>query len=452
MEQVTADEPASELERQTMRRVAWRLLPLLMLGYFCAFLDRVNVGFAGLTMNKELGLSPAAFGFGAGCFFVGYFLFEVPSNLLLTRIGARRWMARILVTWGVVSALNAFVWNAPSFYAARFALGVAEAGFYPGAVLYFTWWFPSVYRSRVMAGFQSSSKIALILGPIASGQLLQLDGWLGLAGWKWLFLVEATPPILVAVLFVFFLSDRPQDARWLRPEQRAWLITRIDSETTQRRAITSLGITEVLRNRRVWLLTLVWFGICVSGYGVNTFAPRIIKSFGVGYGTTGVLAAVPYVFAMLAMNLGGWHSDRSGERTWHVAGACLVCAAGLATASLLAGSPVLLMAALTVAVMAQASIEPIFWSLPTAMLTGIAAAGGIAFINSVGNLGGFVGPSAFGLVSQATGSGTAGLAVLALPLVVGACIIVAIGHDRRLERFPRAAAGTRAENAPAPSA
>jgi MFS transporter, ACS family, tartrate transporter len=404
---------------------------LLMLGYFCAFLDRVNVGFAALTMNKALGLSPATFGLGAGCFFVGYFLFEIPSNLLLARIGARRWMARILVSWGVVSALTAFVWDAPSFYAVRFALGIAEAGFYPGVVLYFTWWFPAAYRARAMAGFQTSSKIALVLGPIVSGQLLRLDGSLGLAGWKWLFLIEAIPPILVAALFVLYLVDRPEQARWLRPEQRAWLTHRLATDAARDEPVHRPGLADVLRDKRVWLLTLAWFGICVSGYGVNIFIPRIVKGFAGGYGMTGLLAAVPYAFAVLAMNLGGWHSDRTGERRWHVAGACLVCAAGLAAGSLAAGSPVLLMIALTLAVMAQANIEPIFWSLPTAILAGAAAPAGIALINSIGNLGGFAGPSIYGLVTQASGSNTLALAVVSLPLVLGALALLGVGGDRR---------------------
>ena len=419
-----------------MRRVAWRLMPILMLGYFAAFLDRVNVGFAALTMNEALGLSPRAFGLGAGLFFLGYFLFEIPSNLILARIGARRWIARILLTWGVVSALNAFVWNASGFYAVRFALGLAEAGFYPGVVLYFTWWFPSAYRSRAMAGLHSASKIALIIGPIVSGQLLQLNGWLGLAGWKWLFLIEASPPVILAVVLYALLPDKPEQARWLKPEQRAWLAARIASEMAQREAIRRFRLSEALRDRRIWLLTLIWFGVCVSGYGVNIFVPRIIRGFGVGFGMTGLLVAVPYAFAMLAMVLGSWHSDRTGERTWHVAGACLTCAAALGVGSLLAGSPVLLMIALTIAAMGQANIEPIFWSLPMAMLTGVAAAGGIALINSVGNLGGFVGPFFYGLVMQASGSTTLALAVVSLPLMAGAGALIAVGHDRRLERIP----------------
>jgi ACS family tartrate transporter-like MFS transporter len=432
------DAGVTPLERETMRRVAWRLVPLLMLGYFCAYLDRVNVGFAALIMNKALGFSPAVFGFGAGLFFVGYFLFELPSNLILARVGARRWMARILLTWGLISALNAFVWNIPSFYAVRFALGLAEAGFYPGVVLYLTWWFPSAYRSRMMALFQSASTISLIIGPAVSGQLLRLDGWLGLGGWQWLFLLEALPPIVMAVVYFFLLTDRPENARWLRPEQRDWLNARVASEMAQREAIRHFALGETLRNARVWWLTAVYFGQNVANYGLLIFLPQIVRGFGVGYGMTGLISAVPFVFGVASMIIGGWHSDRTGERTWHIAVACLVGAAGLAACSLAGGSPWLMMVALIVAQLGQANIAPIFWSLPTAMLTGSAAAGGIALINSVGNLGGFAGPYAFGLVKQAAGSDALGLVVIAAPLVISAIILVALGHDRRLERIPTA--------------
>jgi MFS family permease len=426
----------SPLERETIRRVAWRLMPILMLGYFCAYLDRVNVGFAGLTMIHALGFTQAVFGFGAGVFFFGYFLFELPSNLILSRVGARRWIARILLTWGIVSGLTAFVWNDWSFYSIRFLLGLAEAGFYPGIVLYLTWWFPSYYRTRMMAFFQSASTISLIIGPLVSGQVLRMDGWLGLAGWQWLFLIEAVPPIIMAVVVLVLLTDRPAQAAWLRPDQREWLDKRLASENADREAIRRFDLAEALRNPRVWWLTLVYFGQNVSGYGLFIFLPQIVRAFGVSYGMTGLITAIPFVFGSIAMLLWGWHSDHTGERTWHVAGACLLGAAGLCVCIFFHTSPVLLMAALIVAAMGQSSIAPTFWSLPTAMLTGTAAAGGIALINSVGNLGGFAGPYAFGLVKDATGNDTIALFVIALPLVVSAIVLIALGHDRRLERIP----------------
>ena len=426
------------LERETVHRVAWRLVPLLMLGYFCAYLDRVNVGFAGLTMNKALGFSGAEFGFGAGIFFFGYFLAEIPSNLVLAKVGARRWIARILLTWGIISALTAFVWNAWSFYGVRFLLGLAEAGFYPGVVLYLTWWFPSAYRSRIMAFFQSASVISLIVGPPVSAWLLTLDGVWGLQGWQWLFLIEAVPAIIMCVVTWVLLTDHPRDATWLRPEQRAWLQQRLDAEQTQRETVHSYELREALTNPRVWLLTLVYFGQNVSNYGLLIFLPQIVKSFGISTEMTGVVSALPFVFAAGAMIYWGFRSDRSGNRTAYVASACLVCAAGLAACIFIGmGHPVWMMVALIVGVMGQQSIAPTFWPLPTAMLSGVAAAGGIALINSVGNLGGFLGPYMFGLIKDATGGSDliALLAIAAAP-VVSAVVLVALGHDRRLERVP----------------
>jgi ACS family tartrate transporter-like MFS transporter len=431
------------LERETINRVAWRLMPLLMLGYFCAYLDRVNVGFAGLTMNKALGFSAAVFGFGSGIFFLGYFLAELPSNLILAKVGARRWIARILLTWGIISALTAFVWNDWSFYGIRFLLGIAEAGFYPGIVLFLTWWFPSYYRSRMMAFFQSASVISLIIGPPVSAWLLTFDGMLGLQGWQWLFLIEALPPIIMCFVIWFCLTDRPADAHWLRPEQRTWLQNRLDSEQMQREAVHSYALKEALLNPRVWLLTLVYFGQNVSNYGLLIFLPQIVKSFGISTQMTGFVSALPFVFAAFAMIYWGFRSDRSGNRSMYVASACLLCAAGLAACIFIGTAhPVWMTVALILGIMGQQSIAPTFWALPTAMLSGIAAAGGIALINSVGNLGGFLGPYMFGLIKDATGgSDVIALLALAAAPVVSAVILVSLGHDRRLERIPGHVAG-----------
>ncbi len=433
--------PAAELEpleRETINRVAWRLVPLLMLGYFCAYLDRVNVGFAGLTMNKALGFSEAVFGFGGGVFFIGYFLAEIPSNLMLNKVGARKWIARILFTWGIISGLTAFVWNDYSFYGARFLLGLAEAGFYPGIVLYLTWWFPSYYRSRMMAIFQSASVISLIIGPPVSARLLALDGTWGLQGWQWLFLIEALPPIIMSGFTWFLLTDRPHEARWLRPEQREWLQARIDSEVTQRETVRRFEFWETMRNSRVWLLTLVYFGQNVANYGLLLFLPTLIKSFGVSTQTTGWLSALPFVFAAIAMIYWGLRSDHSGNRIMYVASACALTAAGLAAAAFIgSGRPVWMMVAIILGVMGQQSIAPTFWPLPTAMLSGVAAAGGIALINSVGNLGGFLGPYMYGLIKDATGGhNTIALLALACAPLICTIILLALGHDRRLERIP----------------
>jgi D-galactonate transporter len=426
------------LERETVHRVAWRLMPILMLGYFCAYLDRVNVGFAALTMNKDLGFTQAEFGFGSGVFFIGYFLAEIPSNLILARVGARRWVARILLTWGIISALTAFVWNDWSFYGIRFLLGLAEAGFYPGIVLYLTWWFPSFYRSRMQAIFQSASVISLIIGPPVSAWLLTLDGMGGLHGWQWLFLLEAVPPIIMCVVVWALLTDHPNDATWLRADQRTWLANRIAEEDTQRETVHKYELREALRNPRVWFLTLVYFGQNVSNYGLLIFLPQIVKSFGISTEMTGIVSAIPFVFAAVTMIYWGYRSDRSGSRTWYVASACLACAAGLAACIFIGtDKPVPMMIALIIGVIGQQAIAPTFWPLPTAMLSGAAAAGGIALINSVGNLGGFLGPFMFGWIKQATGGSDliALLAIAAWP-VLSAIVLIALGHDRRLERIP----------------
>jgi MFS family permease len=425
------------LERETVRRVAWRLIPLLMLGYFCAYLDRVNVGFAGLQMNKALGFSSAVFGFGAGLFFVGYFLAEIPSNLILNRVGARRWIARILITWGIISGLTAFIWNDWSFYSIRILLGLAEAGFYPGVVLYLIWWFPAYYRTRMMALFQSASTISNIIGPPISAHLLNLDGVMGLLGWQWLFLLEAVPPIIMGMVTWYLLTDRPSQATWLRDDQRTWLNERLASEQAQREAVRKFSLGQAFGHPRMWLMTVTYFGQNVSSYGILMFLPLIVRGLGVSQTNTGWVATLPYICGLSAMAFFCIRSDRSGNRILYCALANLMCATGLAAGCLLgAAHPVLLMMALCFAMMGQSSIAATFWALPSALLTGIAAAGGIAMINSIGNLGGFLGPWMYGLVRDMTGSDSAGLLVLASGPFIGAIALILCGHDRRMERIP----------------
>jgi ACS family tartrate transporter-like MFS transporter len=425
------------IERQTMRKVSWRLMPLLMLGYFCAYLDRSNVGMAATTMIGDLHFSNSVFGFGAGLFFFGYFLAEIPSNLILHRVGARRWIARILVTWGIIAALTAFVWNEWSFYGNRIVLGLAEAGFYPGVLLYLTWWFPSFYRSRMMGLFQSASVISLFIGPPLGSLLLQMSGVAGLQGWQWLYVVEGLPPIIMCVVIYVLLTDRPKDATWLSAEQRTWLQTRLDSENTQREAVRKFSLLGAFTNYKMWLLTLAYFGQNISSYGLVFFLPLIVKGLGVGTNWIGLTAALPYVCAFVAMIAWGYHSDLTGERKWHVALASLVAAGGLAVCVLVGvGHPVITMIALCVAMMGQQSLIPTFWAIPSAMLTGVAAAGGLAMVNAVGNLGGWFGPSVYGIIKDATGSTNLGLLFLAVgPLMTAICVLV-VGHDRRLERIP----------------
>jgi ACS family tartrate transporter-like MFS transporter len=427
--------PDLALERATMRRVAWRLLPMLMLCYFIAYLDRVNIGFAGLTMNKDLGFSSAVFGFGGGIFFLGYFLFEVPSNVILEKVGARTWIARILVTWGIISGCTALTVGEYSFFSIRFLLGLAEAGFFPGIILYLTWWFPSFYRSRITAIFMAAIPISNILGSLVSGELLNLHGFLGLTGWQWLFIVEAAPAVVLGIVFYFVMTDRPEHADWLEPAQREWLIGRLAAERAQREAIRHYSLGEALRNKRVLLLSLVYFGGTFSGYGIVLFQPQIVRKLAEGFGTIGLINAIPYVFGACAMILWGRHSDHTGERVGHTAIGYSVGAAGLIACGLMI-DPIMTMTMLVVASIGSSSTGPCFWSLPTAMLSGTAAAGGIALINALGNLGGFFGPYIFGLVRDATGNFTLALIAIAMGPVMSAAVVLCLGHDRRLEHIP----------------
>lgn len=425
------------IERQTMRKVSWRLMPLLMLGYFCAYLDRSNVGMAATTMVDDLHFSSAVFGFGAGMFFLGYFLAEVPSNLILHKVGARRWIARILITWGIIAALTAIVWNEWSFYGNRVLLGLAEAGFYPGVLLYLTWWFPSYYRSRMMGLFQSASVISLFVGPPLGGLILRMNGMMGLQGWQWLYVVEGLPPLITCVVFLRFLTDRPSEATWLTAEQRTWLQTRLQAEEAQRESVRKFSLSEAFTNPKMWLLTLAYFGQNTSSYALVFFLPLIVKGLGVGTNWVGLITALPYLCAFVAMIAWGYHSDITGERKWHVAGASLLAAGGLAACVLIGvGHPLITMVALCIAMIGQQSLVPTFWSIPSAMLTGVAAAGGLAMVNAVGNLGGWFGPSVYGFIKDATGSTDLGLLFLAIgPLMTAICVLV-VGHDRRSERIP----------------
>ncbi len=417
------------LEAQTMRRVSRRLIPLLMAGYFAAYLDRVNVGFAALTMNKTLGLSAEIFGIGSGIFFLGYFLFEIPSNLILSKVGARRWIGRILITWGLISAVTAFATGEWSFLGIRFLLGLAEAGFYPGIILYLTWWFPVQYRSRIIGIFMTAIPISIVTGSLVSSQILRLGDWGGLAGWQWLFILEALPAIVIGVVTLFFLTDTPAQATWLEPAQRDWLTQRLASERDEKEALRNYSLGETMRHPRVWLLTLVYFGQNVSGYGLVIFLPQIVSRFGVGVGMNGLISALPYAAAAIAMAWWGLHADRAGEHRFHTAAACFLNFAGLA-ACIFLQNPILMMIAIIFAQMGQSSIAPTFWALPTAMLSGTAAAGGIALINAVGNLGGFLGPYMMGAIKDATGSFPIALLSIAMGALVATIVLLVMGPEK----------------------
>ena len=435
---ISTSHEAESLERETIRKVSWRLLPLLMLGYFCAYLDRANVGMAGLTMTRDMGFSNAVFGFGAGLFFLGYSLAEIPSNLVLNKVGARRWLARIMISWGLVAGLTAFVWNDWSFYAIRILLGLSEAGFYPGVMLYLTWWFPARYRSRMIAIFCSAVMISMFIGPPVGGLLLGLDGVLGLHGWQWLFVVEALPSVLMGLVTWKLLTDRPTEATWLKPEQRAWLNDRLAAERAKQETARKLTLAGAFRNPTVWLLAASAFGQTVGSWGVGFFLPLIVKGLGVTTGLIGLISGLPYIFALLAMNYWGWHSDRTGERPWHAAGAWLLAASGLVACAVIGvGHPVLVMIALTLVIMGQFANQPAVWAMPSALLTGTAAAGGMALINTVGQMGGWFGPTLFGLVKDATGNDTTALLALASgPLLAAVAVLIA---GRQMKCLPTGA-------------
>jgi MFS family permease len=427
------------LERETMRQVTWRLIPLLMLGYFCASLDRANIGMAATTMSPALHFSNAQFGFGAGIFFLGYLIAEIPSNLILDRVGARRWIARILVTWGIVSGLTAFVWNGWSFYSVRFVLGLAEAGFFPGVLIYLTWWFPARYRSRMVAWFMSAGVFSQILGPPVGGLLMRLDGLFGIAGWQWLFIMEALPSVVTGLLVLRLLTDRPTAAAWLRPEARDWLERRLAAERAQQEAVRTFTLGQAFGSPKIWLLTFVEFGHQYAGYGLVFFMPLIVKGLGVERDLIGPIAAIPYLFGFVAMIAWGYRSDRTGERVWHAGSTLFVVAAATAACELIGPAhPVLLMVVLCIAVIGNQSFAPCFWSIPGTMLTGTAAAGGIAMINALGNLGGWAGPTVYGLARDATGSTSFALLCLAIGPLIAGVVLVMVGHDRRLEQLPPA--------------
>ena len=427
----------SELEARTVRKVTRRLIPFLIICYFVAYLDRVNVGFAALTMNKDLGLTSSMYGFGAGVFFLAYFLFEVPSNLLLNRFGARKWIARIMFTWGILSGMMAFIpglatytglRNEHAFYGLRVLLGIAEAGFFPGIIFYLTLWFPAVYRARIIGYFMAAIPLSTVIGAPASGLLLGLDGALGLKGWQWLFILEAAPALILSVVVFFFLTDRPADAAWLQPEERDWLAGRLEEERRQRERVRRYTVMQALMNPRVLALSVVYFGAVATNYGLSFFLPQIVKAFGLSNLQAGLVAALPYAVGLVSIVVWGRRSDRKLERRFHLAFPLFVASAGIA-ASTAVTDPALKMTALSVAGFGIFGCLPVFWTFPAAFLSGAAAAGGIALINSIGNLAGFVGPYAMGRIKDVTGSYTGGLLSLSAVGLVAAIVVLALRSE-----------------------
>jgi D-galactonate transporter len=433
------------LEIRTVAKVTRRIVPFLVVCYFVAYLDRVNVGFAALAMNHDLGLSQTAFGLGAGIFFIAYFIFEVPSNLLLERFGARKWIARIMLSWGILSGTMAFIpaiahitglGNENTFYLVRVLLGAAEAGFFPGIIFYLTLWFPAQYRARIVGYFMAAIPLSTVIGAPISGVLLYLHGGLGLAGWQWLFIIEAVPAIILAGVVFFYLTDWPADAAWLAPDERNWLAGRLELERRQRQAVRDFSVRQSLVNPRVLGLSLVYFGAVATNYGLSFFLPQIVKAFGLNTLLTTLVSATPYAVGLIGMLWWGRRSDRVVERRYHTAFPLLIAAAGIAASTAL-DNPTLKMISLCVAGFGIFANLPVFWTLPTAFLSGAAAAAGIAVINSIGNLAGFAGPFAMGWIKDQTGSYAGGLLLLAVLGIIAMGILLMIRQD---EAGPRTAA------------
>lgn len=418
------------LEKRTLRKITWRIVPFIMLLYFIAYIDRVNIGFAALTMKGDLGFTASILGFGAGIFFWGYFLFEVPSNIILHKVGARLWIARVMVTWGIISACMAFVEGPTSFYVVRFLLGAAEAGFFPGIILYISYWFPARHRAGVTALFMAAAPISTALGSPLSAALLEMDGVLGLHGWQWMFIVEAVPALLLGVVVFFYMTDKPEQARWLKEDERDWLVEEMKAEAAAKAGDAKHGGLSGLLNIRVLALALIYFGTSAGLYTLGIWAPQIIKQLGVSSMTVGLLNAIPPTISVIAMVLWSRHSDRTRERTWHVILACLAASIGLVIAAGANGT-IGLIAALTLVNIGISCAKPPLWSMPTMFLSGAAAATGIATINSIGNLGGFAGPAMIGWIKDLTGSFEGGLYFVAGLLLLSAVLTLVLSRAQR---------------------
>ena len=423
-------------ETALIKKIAWRILPLILVAYCIAYLDRANIAVAALTMNKDLGFSAFTYGLGAGIFFLGYFIFEVPSNLILERVGARRWIARIMFTWGILSAACAFVTGPTSFIVVRFLLGVAEAGFFPGVMLYFTYWFPARFRGRITAMLFLAGPTANALSNVAGGALLDMDGVLGLRGWQWVFISEAAPAVILSFVVLRKMIDRPSDANWLEPDERQWLEKELDGERAEVEAQGRLTLGKALMDSRVVALSTIYFLSVTAGYGTTFFLPQIVKGLGLSNFMTGLASAIPYLIGMIALLLWGWSSDRRGERRWHLIAASVTAAIGFSLAGV-AGNSFWSLPAICLAVIGIYGTRPTFWPLPSIFLSGTAAAGGIALINSIGNLGGYVGPFIVGWIKDSTNSFEMALYFLAAcSLALGALVFVARrASDARVGRL-----------------
>ncbi|HZS51603.1 MAG TPA: MFS transporter [Bryobacterales bacterium] len=422
----------SPIAERTRRRITRRLMPFLFLLYIVAYLDRVNVGFAGLEMTRELGFSNEVFGLGSGIFFVGYVILEIPGTILVELWSARKWIARILISWGLLASLTGLIHTAHQFYWIRFLLGMAEAGFFPGIIVYLTHWYRYEDRAKAVAMFMAAIPVANIIGSPVSGLLLRIH-WLGYSGWRWLLLLEGIPALICGAITLFYLTDWPRDAQWLPQDEREWLTAELEREKETKKKVRPMSVWQALRNRDVVLLTFVYFFVVTASYGVNFWLPKILQRLsGLSPFQTTLITAIPYLCALPAMLAVGWHSDHTGERRWHTALSIYAVAAGLLLSQFVGGSVPLAMAMFSVAVMGLYAYLPGFWALPTTFLTEAAAAACIGLINSFGNLGGFVGPYAVGFLSNRTGTYAAGIYYLVGSAILSGSLVLVLRGTRKL--------------------
>ncbi len=420
----------SAIERETMRKVAWRLLPFLTLCYVIAIIDRGNIGMASLQMNEDLGLTATAFGFASSLFFFAYFLFEVPSNLAMQKFGAKVWIARIMVTWGVITAATAFVESSTSLYIMRFLLGAAEAGFFPGVILYLTYWLPANYRARMVAIFMVAIPGANFIGSPLSGLLLSLDGWMGMRGWHWLFILEGIPAILLGIACLFALTDRPEQAKWLNSEQKAWLVERLQFERQQKTPIGHISLWQLLKNKYIWFMIIIYSGASAAGSTMSVWAPQLIKSFGLSNLEIGLVNAIPYGLASIAMIFWGRSSDRKNERRWHTAITLLMISFGLLIA-LFTSSLIGTIFLLSVVLIGAYSMKGPFWALASSWMSPTTTAAGLAAIGAFANLiGGGMMVNIYGAIHDATGSHAIALLPLAALNLVSAIMVFVMSRKK----------------------
>jgi D-galactonate transporter len=417
-----------EFEKATYSKVTWRLIPFLFLCYILAYLDRVNVGFAKLQMGTDLNFSDVVYGTGAGIFFIGYFFFEVPSNIILSRVGAKLWIARIMILWGIISAAMMYTNSAMTFYVLRFLLGVAEAGFFPGIILYLTYWYTRTHRAKMVAAFMTAIALAGVIGGPASGWILgSMAGVAGLKGWQWLYLLEGIPSVLVGAWVLLYLDDGPAKAKWLAQDEKSLLLQRLTEEEAVKKSQgeSCHSLRDAFSNAKVWLLCAVYFCIVMGTYGISFWLPQIIKdTITKDPWQIGLISAIPWAVAAIAMVWNGHHSDVTGERRWHVAGACIIGAIAFAVSAMPGVGGWAGIAALTVATAGVMSAVSCFWSVPTGILSGTAAAAGIAWINSVGNLAGFVSPKVVGWIRDNTHNMPLALSILSASVLLAGLLTI----------------------------